>query len=332
MKNGTMMQYFEWYLPSDGSLWNQLSEKAPALAEAGITAVWLPPAYKDAYGTNGVGYAVYDLYDLGEFDQKGSVATKYGTKAEYLAAIHTCQEYGIDVYADIVLNHKIGADGTEIINAEECNTGNREQETTGIEQITAWTIFNFPGRKGRYSDFVWTSKCFDGVDWDDKQKKNSIYLFEGKEWDKDVDSENGNYDYLMGADIDFSEPEVIAELTKWGKWYLDQTQVDGFRLDALKHIDYDFYRDWIPAMRSYAGRELFTVGEYWHRECWALEAYLEKTNYALSLFDVPLHFNFHYASYNSEGYDLRKIFDGSLVAAKPQNCLLYTSPSPRDCS
>lgn len=91
MKNGTMMQYFEWYLPSDGSLWNQLSEKAPALAEAGITAVWLPPAYKDAYGTNGVGYAVYDLYDLGEFDQKGSVATKYGTKAEYLAAIHTCR-------------------------------------------------------------------------------------------------------------------------------------------------------------------------------------------------------------------------------------------------
>ena len=102
MKNGTMMQYFEWYLPSDGSLWNQLSEKAPALAEAGITAVWLPPAYKDAYGTNGVGYAVYDLYDLGEFDQKGSVATKYGTKAEYLAAIHTCQEYGIDVYEDFM--------------------------------------------------------------------------------------------------------------------------------------------------------------------------------------------------------------------------------------
>lgn len=337
MKNGTMMQYFEWYLPSDGSLWNQLSEKAPALAEAGITAVWLPPAYKDAYGTNGVGYAVYDLYDLGEFDQKGSVATKYGTKAEYLAAIHTCQEYGIDVYADIVLNHKIGADGTEIINAEECNTGNREQETTGIEQITAWTIFNFPGRKGRYSDFVWTSKCFDGVDWDDKQKKNSIYLFEGKEWDKDVDSENGNYDYLMGADIDFSEPAVIAELTKWGKWYLDQTQVDGFRLDALKHIDYDFYRDWIPAMRSYAGRELFTVGEYWHRECWALEAYLEKTNYALSLFDVPLHFNFHYASYNSEGYDLRKIFDGSLVAAKPQNAVTFvdnhdTEPGQALCS
>ena len=82
MTNGTMMQYFEWYLPSDGSLWKQLSEKAQTLAESGITALWLPPAYKDANGQGGVGYATYDLYDLGEFNQKGSIATKYGTREE----------------------------------------------------------------------------------------------------------------------------------------------------------------------------------------------------------------------------------------------------------
>ena len=106
MINGTLMQYFEWYLPSDGSLWKQLSEKAQTLAESGITALWLPPAYKDANGQGGVGYAIYDLYDLGEFNQKGSIATKYGTRTEYLAAIKACQKAGIDVYADIVLNHK----------------------------------------------------------------------------------------------------------------------------------------------------------------------------------------------------------------------------------
>lgn len=49
----------------------------------GMTAVWLPPAYKAADGSEGVGYAVYDLFDLGEFDQKGSVRTKYGTKLEF---------------------------------------------------------------------------------------------------------------------------------------------------------------------------------------------------------------------------------------------------------
>ena len=30
---------------------------------------------------------VYDMYDLGEFNQKNTIRTKYGTKDEYLAAI-----------------------------------------------------------------------------------------------------------------------------------------------------------------------------------------------------------------------------------------------------
>jgi hypothetical protein len=47
----------------------------------------LPPAYKGASGGYSVGYDTYDLFDLGEFDQKGSVATKYGDKAQLLAAI-----------------------------------------------------------------------------------------------------------------------------------------------------------------------------------------------------------------------------------------------------
>ena len=44
-------------------------------------------AYKGARGINDVGYSVYDLYDLGEFNQKGTVETKYGSKDEYLSAI-----------------------------------------------------------------------------------------------------------------------------------------------------------------------------------------------------------------------------------------------------
>ena len=160
MTNGTLMQYFEWYLPSDSSLWKQLSEKAESLAESGITALWLPPAYKDANGTNGVGYAVYDLYDLGEFDQKGCVATKYGTRKEYLSAIKACQKAGIDVYADIVLNHKTGADEPETLNAYECTGFNRDQISTKKSTITAWTRFTFPGRKGTYSDFIWNAKPF----------------------------------------------------------------------------------------------------------------------------------------------------------------------------
>ena len=65
------MQYFEWYLPNDGNLWNRLKEDASHLSQIGVTAVWIPPCYK-ATSSNDVGYGAYDLYDLGEFDQKDS--------------------------------------------------------------------------------------------------------------------------------------------------------------------------------------------------------------------------------------------------------------------
>jgi alpha-amylase len=57
-----------------------------------------------------VGYGIYDYFDLGEFDPKGSVRTKYGTREELLAAIKAAQKAGLQVYADIILNHKMGAD------------------------------------------------------------------------------------------------------------------------------------------------------------------------------------------------------------------------------
>ena len=42
------------------------------------------------------------------------------------------------------------------------------------------------------------------------------------------------------ADIDLNNYDVVTELKKWGKWYTDLTALDGFRLDAVKHIRADF--------------------------------------------------------------------------------------------
>ena len=83
MQNGTMIQFFHWYTPADGNFWKHVKEEAPRLAKLGINAVWLPPACKAAGGGYSVGYDIYDLYDLGEFDQKGTIRTRYGTKEEY---------------------------------------------------------------------------------------------------------------------------------------------------------------------------------------------------------------------------------------------------------
>lgn len=321
--NGIMMQYFEWNLPADQSLWKEIKEYAAKLKTAGITSVWLPPAYKGNDGANDCGYGVYDLYDLGEFNQKGSIPTKYGTKEEYLAAIKALHSKGINVYADIVFNHKIGADEVEEVTAAEFNANSRNQMIGDEKKIGAWTKFTFPGRKGKYSDFTWNWNHFDGIDWDQDRAKKSIFRFKDKEWDASVDKELANYDYLIGADIDFNNQEVCEELTRWGKWYTDLAKLDGYRLDALKHINKAFYKGWLDEMRTAADRDLFAVGEYWHWDVNVLQDYIKATEGRMSLFDVPLHFNFHNCSKAHGDYDLRTILDGSLVQVNPLKAVTF---------
>ena len=321
--NGTMLQGFSWYLPADGSHWKRLEEQASTFAYEGITAVWLPPAYKGEKGAQDVGYGVYDTYDLGEFDQKGSVRTKYGTRKEYQAAIEALQANGIQALADIVLNQRLGADGCEEVRAQEVLSADRDKTVGKPCTISAWTRFTFPGRQGTYSNFTWDWTCFHGVDWDEKTKHKGIYLFEGKHWDDAVERiENGNYDYLMGADVDVNDPRVYQELVNWGVWYVNSCNLDGFRLDALKHIDRDFYLRWIAELRKQTNRELFCVGEYWGRTSDELLAYLGKER-AMSLFDVPLHYNLYRASCSNGNVDLSKIFDGTLVSKDPIHAVTF---------
>ena len=138
-----------------------------------------------------------------------------------------------------------------------------------------------------------------------------------------MDTENGNYDYLMGADIDLNNLDVVDELTNWGKWYLDFTKVDGFRLDAVKHIRADFYKHWLEELRKYAKRDLFAVGEYWSRDINVLRNYLNEVNYKMNLFDVPLHYNFYDAANSSGNYDMRNILNGTLVQFAPDKAITF---------
>ena len=323
MNNETIMQYFEWYLPNDCSLWKKVSAEAQNLKETGITALWLPPAYKASDGKDGVGYSVYDLYDLGEFNQKGSIPTKYGTKDEYLEAIDKLHKSGIKAIADIVLNHKFGADDLEQVIAVEDNPQNRNDAISSPKLISAWTKYTFPGRGDTYSSFKWDWTHFHGVDWDETRKQSAIYKFYGKHWDNEVDNENGNYDYLMGADIDLNNLDVVNELTNWGKWYVDFANLDGFRLDAVKHIRADFYKTWLSEIRKYKNKDLFAVGEYWSRDINKLNHYLETVDNSMCLFDVPLHYNFLDASNSNGFYDMRTILNGSLLQANPDKAITF---------
>ncbi len=322
--NGTIMQYFHWYLDPDLILWNEVKNKAQELANAGFTAVWLPPAYKGFGGSYDMGYGVYDMYDLGEFDQKGSVRTRYGDRKQYLDAIQTLHSYGIQVYSDTALNHRVGGDEIEVVKATPFSWDDRLNPQGEMREIEAYTHFAFPGRQGKYSDFEWHWWHFNAVDWDARSKEsNTIYLFEGKQFDDYVSTEKGNFDYLIGCNLDYQNPEVREEVIRWGKWYLDTTDVDGFRLDAIKHISARFFPQWIDEMERHAGKELFVVGEYWHSDVGVLDSYVDTVGDRMSLFDIPLHYNFYYASQSSSNYDMSTILDGTMMQKRPSHAVTF---------
>ncbi|MBW4565052.1 MAG: alpha-amylase [Mojavia pulchra JT2-VF2] len=323
--NGTIMQYFHWYIPNDGNLWSKVEVKAAELADAGFTAIWLPPAYKGFAGASDVGYGVYDLFDLGEFEQKGSVRTKYGTRQQYLDAVKSLQTHGLQVYADAVLNHKMGGDLIETPKATPFSQDNRLNPKGGLQEIKTYSHYNFPGRQGKYSNFEWHWWHFDAVDYNEYNSgdRDTIYLLEEKIFDDYVALEKGNFAYLMGCDIDFQNDWVRGEITHWGKWYLDTTNVNGFRLDAIKHISSWFFPQWIDELERHARKDLFVVGEYWYNDINALLWYVDSVRGKMSVFDVPLHYNFHQASKSQGNYDMRRILDGTMMQQRPTHAVTF---------
>lgn len=324
--NTAVMQYFEWYLDDDGKLWQQLAEDAEHLNELGITHLWMPPAFKGT-GTNDVGYGVYDLYDLGEFDQQGTVRTKYGTKDEYIQAIRALKDQGIKPIADVVLNHRANGDEKERFPVLKMDPNNRQQPISDVYEIEGWTHFTFPGRKGKYSDFTWHYYHFSGIDYDALNEETGIFMImdENHGWadNESVDDEKGNYDYLMFCDVDYSEPEVVEETLKWVEWYIEETEVEGFRLDAIKHIDRDFMEQFIKHVKEKYGDDFYVFGEYWDPDYDGEGGYLQDVDYIFKLVDVSLHNNFFMASKAGGSYDMRKILDGSLLNEQPWNAVTF---------
>lgn len=323
MIQGAMLQYFHWYLPGDGNLWEQIKEEAPRLKEMGFTTIWFPPAFKGSSGGYSTGYDIYDLYDLGEFDQKGSVRTKYGTRQEYIEAIEAVHKEGMLAMVDIVLNHKAGGDELEKIRVVKVNPENRNQVLSAPFEIEAFTKFTFPGRGKKYSDFEWNFMCFSGVDYAYNLSEEGIFRIlneYGDSWQDMISDEKGNYDYLMYNDIEFRNDHVREELKRWVKWYWDQVHFESVRLDAVKHIPAFFYVEWLNNLREQTGKEIFAVGEYWAPGFLnLLLKYIEATEGKMSLFDSSLHQNFHMASKGGNNYDMRKILSETLTSVLPQN-------------
>ena len=285
--NGVMMQGFYWNVPTStpaGTWWQNLGSKATELSQAGITALWLPPAYKGS-GALDVGYGVYDRYDLGEFNQKGTVATRYGTLGQLQSCITALHGQGVQVYEDMVMNHLTSADA-------------QEQFSIGGINYNVYTSFTYPGRGNTYSAYNWHYYNFNGT----QQAPNNGW-YQWNAWDFQPYANGDAYDNLLGSEIRYADVNQVNETISWGNWMTTKLGLDGYRLDATKHMLTSFVNSWLDNVKGSSGR--FAVSEAWFRNLTDLNNYAGSTGGRTSLFDVPLHYIFNDMSNGNGAWDMR---------------------------
>lgn len=210
--NDVMMQAFYWDVPvnesaKDGTWWNVLKTKASELKAAGITGIWTPCPAKGNWGIVDNGYGIYDHYDLGNYNQKGTVETRFGSRSELeqmIAVMH--QEPKIEVYSDVVLNHVYSdADNEEVnpaVKAYVFGEAHNEQNKAYPANEIRWVIPN--AAPGNYYIQIkgyglpWTSSVTErGYDvmirWDDSS------ITESNQWEYEPNNGNGNSNVFPGS-------------------------------------------------------------------------------------------------------------------------------------
>ena len=291
-----ILQAFWWDYENNNysdSWANYLADLAPRLKGMGIDAVWIPPTYKNSY-TSSTGYAPFDHYDLGDKYQKGwngqelDISTRVGTKDEVLRMIAIMHSNGIEVIQDIALNHVTGA-------------GTGSNGSGGLDPEPQYSMASNNGFKNfRYACYETPVEAQNACDYADRKGRwpknymnfhpNAFHNENSGDWEADFWGPDLSYgiaedgtanghgissnicSYATCID-ECHNPEQAYNYNRdgareWIKWFKKQTNVDGYRWDAVKHFPYFVQQDLshnckytVPSWAA-GGTEMFNVGEY----------------------------------------------------------------------
>lgn len=249
---------------------NYLAELAPRLKDMGIDAVWIPPTIKNT-GTNSVGYAPFDHYDLGDKYQKNNAKTRMGDKDELLRMVAVLKANGIEVIQDIVLNHITGAGsassggGGQDVSALDDGTTNKYKNfryacyaTSALNE----TATNYLSRAGRFSK-----------NWQNFYPNNNNICctndINSPFWGPDISYESNAFGLSGNASYNPSQTSdyMRSGMRNWLIWYKKQVGWDGVRIDAVKHFPNYITEDFLWNLQNNAlwangTNNMFAVGEY----------------------------------------------------------------------
>ncbi|MBO4752970.1 MAG: hypothetical protein J5543_00085 [Bacteroidales bacterium] len=289
-----MMQAFYWDVPVDeqaknGSWWDHLRETAPKLKAAGISSLWTPVPAKGNWGIVDSGYGIYDHYDLGNYKQKGTVETRYGSRAELEQMIGAMHEVGINVYSDVVLNHLYGGDenleaNPVVTDYVKANRGEPypESDIRWVNSVAhTRTHLFFPKHTGEgepnyewhYGHFHPSSANDSLTDFTDDVLRPRTKFF--------------------GNDLDTYSEEVQQRLCNWGKWLKGTVGFDGFRLDFVRGLQPEFVSRWVKGLPLQDGKQPFIVCEYWAADGRYIKEWVDNVAAGgadVHAFDFPLKF------------------------------------------
>ena len=106
-------------------------------------------------------------------------------------------------------------------------------------------------------------------------------------WDDQFQLEN----YKVTGLPDFAQEnkDVKKFLFDMSKFWIDNINPDGFRLDAVKHVPISFWKEYNEEIRKYAGKDFLLLGEILHGDPNYCKKYFNNGTFG-SLFDFPLYY------------------------------------------
>jgi alpha-amylase len=168
----------------------------------------------------------------------------------------------------------------------------------GGTNYNVYTSFTYPGRANKYSTYQWHYYNFNGT----QQAPNNGW-YQWNAWDFQPYANGDAYDNLLGSEIRYADANQVNETIKWGNWMTTTLNLDGYRLDATKHMLTSFVNSWLDNVKGTSGR--FAVSEAWFRNLGDMNNYAAATGGRTSLFDVPLHYTFADMSNGNGSWDMR---------------------------
>ena len=73
-------------------------------------------------------------------------------------------------------------------------------------------------------------------------------------------------------DLNTENPETRTYLFDAAKWWIEETDVDGYRLDTVKHVPKEFWTEFASEVKS-VKEDFYLLGEVWHNDLRVVAAY-----------------------------------------------------------